>query len=143
MHLTRAGDYALQGMVYLAEQPPEKIVLISDIARHQEIPESFLRKILQVLVRAGLVRSLRGVSGGVMLAKPARQISALEVVEAVEGPLALNACLNGGDGCDKIDTCPSYPMWREAQARLVEVLQGWSLADLARKERRTARSVAA
>ena len=87
MKLTRASNYALQALAYLLEQPPDKSVASHVVAEARGIPERFLLKVLQPLVSAGVLRSIKGPNGGYRLARPARQITLLEVVEAVDGPI--------------------------------------------------------
>ena len=88
---------------------------------------SFLAKIFQSLAKAGLVESTRGAAGGVALGRPANEISLRDIVEAVEGPMALNDCLLSDDPCENAEDCPVAPVWREAQDRLLTVLQSATL----------------
>ena len=88
MQITREGDYGIRSVLYLARQPFKKISFVTEIAEENKIPRSFLAKILQKMVKAKIVRSYRGVKGGFSLSKPAREISILDVLEAIEGKLA-------------------------------------------------------
>ncbi|MFN3477698.1 MAG: RrF2 family transcriptional regulator, partial [Candidatus Methylomirabilales bacterium] len=96
MKLSRHADYALRIVLDLALRPFSRI---GDIAHRRKAPPAFLAKIVRDLVKAGLVRSLRGRKGGVALARPASRITVLQVIEAVDGPLAVNRCVPGGEGC--------------------------------------------
>jgi len=128
VRLTRAGEYAIRGMVYLAQQhATEGLTLIGEVARAEKVSSSFLAKIFQSLSRAGLVESQRGAAGGVALGRPAHEISLRDIVEAVEGPVALNRCLVLDDPCERAETCPVAPVWREAQKRLLAVLESATL----------------
>ena len=89
----------------------------------QEIPPYFLSKILPRLIIAGLVESKRGTSGGITLARPPHQISLREVIEAVEGPLALNACLAAASTCNRETNCKVHPVWVRAQEALLKELE--------------------
>lgn len=133
MQLTRAGEYAIRAVVYLAAQPEGKISLISDIAEVQEVPRSFLAKIIQTLTKVGLVRSHRGVKGGVALAKRPQDITLLEVIEKVEGPIFLNICLIGKGECHRDVTCPVHLVWHEAQLGLKGVLSNYTMDMLVAK----------
>lgn len=133
MQLTRAGEYAIRAIVYLAAQPEGKISLISDIAEVQEVPRSFLAKIIQTLTKVGLVRSHRGVKGGVTLAKRPQDITLLEVIEKVEGPIFLNVCLIRPGECHRDVTCPVHLVWREAQISLTGVLNRYTMDMLVAK----------
>jgi Rrf2 family protein len=130
MQLTRAGEYGVRAVIYLAAQPEGKIIFVGEISESQDIPKSFASKILQILVKSGLVRSQRGVKGGFMLAKPASQITLRDVIEVVEGPIFLNQCLIKKGECPRDDFCPVHPVWREAQDKLMEILGGATIAGL-------------
>lgn len=101
MQLTRAADYAVRVMIHLATLPEGTRVQRNALAEATDVPESFMSKVLQGLVRARLVVSRRGVEGGFELAKDAEQISLLNVVEAIEGPIQLNFCLGSADACER------------------------------------------
>jgi Rrf2 family protein len=131
MQLTRAADYAVRVMIHLAALPPGTRVNRDILAAASEVPTHFLSKVLQVLVRARLLVTHRGPSGGFNLAIPAEQISVLRVVEAVEGPIALNVCATNGSGCSRQSWCPAHFVWLEAQAALTQVLKNASIAKLA------------
>ncbi|MFQ6032879.1 MAG: RrF2 family transcriptional regulator, partial [Candidatus Zixiibacteriota bacterium] len=93
MRLTKAGDYAIRGMLYLAEQPEGRVTTISEIALKRDIPRGFLAKIFQTLAKSGLVYSTQGNTGGFLLGKSKDKITLREIVEAVDGPVYLNYCL--------------------------------------------------
>ncbi|WP_432823105.1 RrF2 family transcriptional regulator [Trichloromonas sp.] len=130
MGLTRKGEYAIRGIIYLAKQEPGKLVLISEIADAVDVPQSFLAKIFQSITRLGIVRSSRGAGGGFCLARPAAQITLREVVEAVEGPICPNRCLIGAGTCERSDTCNVHPVWRRVQEQVQQVLDEVTLAEL-------------
>jgi len=129
MQLTRQGEYAIRTVFALAQQEG-KVVTQRDIAQSQDIPEAFLAKIAQILQRRGLITNLRGSRGGMTLARPAAEINLRNVVEAVEGPIALNQCLSGPGACSRQGTCPIHPVWDRAQKAMLEELEKVSLADL-------------
>lgn len=133
--LSRSGEYAVRAMLYLAALPPGETASISEIAERQEIPEPFLRKIIQDLAHSELVISNRGVFGGITLARSPGQVTMLEVIEAMEGPIYLNKCLMSSYRCNLLKTCPVHGVWREAQQKLAEVLQSKSLEELAQEQR--------
>ncbi len=123
MQITRQADYAIRAVLYLAEMGPETRSATSQIAHEQQIPPSFLAKIVSQLSVAGLLQTSRGTRGGVSLARPPEQISLLEVVEAIDGPILLNECVGGGGACTFGDDCPIKPIWCDAQLELVERLK--------------------
>ena len=130
MELTRKGEYAIRGILYLACRPQGKVALISEIAEAAEVPKSFLSKIFQNFAKTGLVISYRGTGGGFVLARPASRISLREVVEAVEGPIIPNRCLIGKGTCLRDETCSVHPVWRRVQNEVVSILDGITLEDL-------------
>ncbi len=131
MQITRASDYAVRVMIHLAGMPQGSTVCQADLAAATEVSGHFLSKVLQQLVRAGLVRSQRGSRGGYALAMPAGNVSLLDVVDAMEGPVRLNQCLEEGPSCERKSWCPAHHVWAEAQAAIVTVLGGSSMATLA------------
>jgi Rrf2 family protein len=139
MQITRTEEYGLRGLVFLARQPPETVTLVSEISKDQNIPEAFLAKIFQRLSKVGLLRSVRGANGGFSLGKPANKITMKEVMEALEGPIALNRCLLREGECEEERICPLYPVWEELQHRFVEVLDGTTVEDLAKRMVRDAK----
>ena len=136
MQLTRAADYAIRVMIHLAGLPPGVRASRGDLAVAAECPEQFLAKVLQNLTHAGLVVSHRGNTGGFELPNSHREASLLDVIEALEGPVRLNLCLDGGQDCTRKDWCPAHPVWAQAQQALTDVLRSVSVGELARKATR-------
>ena len=130
MELTRKGDYAIRGIIYLASQPPDKISLLSEIAAAVDVPQTFLAKIFQQFSKTGLVKSYRGTGGGFLLARPPEQISLLSVVEAVEGPIMPNRCVMAPGECERDSFCTVHPVWKDVQQRTRQLLADISLKDL-------------
>lgn len=131
MQLTRAADYAVRVMVHLAGLPEGTRASRSELAEAGDVPEHFVSKVLQQLVRAGLVSSFRGMAGGFGLAVPARHVSVLRIIEAMEGPLALNLCMMSPNACDRQSWCVVHPIWAEAQAAMAAVLRRATIDRLA------------
>lgn len=129
--ISKKGDYAIRGMVYLAGQPPDRIVLVGEIARAMDVPPQFLAKILQQFGKLGLVRSFRGIGGGFQLARLPGEITLLEIVEAVEGPIMPNRCVISGGACNREKGCTVHPVWKKVQKSVVDTLSGVTLKDLA------------
>ncbi len=134
MQITREGDYGIRSVLYLSRQPFKKISFVNEISEEYKIPRSFLAKILQKLVKAKLVRSYRGVKGGFSLSKQARDISMLDVIEAVEGKLCLNICLTDKRNCGFSRNCPVSPAWAAIQIKMTDVLKKVNFEDLARQK---------
>ena len=133
LRISRKIDYGLRAMIYLASIPLESVVPFREIARQMDVPEDFLAKILKTLVDQGLVRSTRGPHGGYALARSAADVSFLDVIEAVEGPVALNVCLDGEDACGHSTSCTMVQVWKQGQERMLDVYRQAKLADLAFK----------
>jgi Rrf2 family protein len=123
MQITRQADYALRAMLYLARLEPTQRAATSQIAEEQSIPPSFLAKIISQLSIAGLIHTSRGARGGVSLARPPEEISVLEVVEAIDGPISLNECTYSASACPFGEDCPIRDLWCGTQADLVEKLR--------------------
>jgi Rrf2 family protein len=128
MQITRQADYAVRAVLYLAQKGDDKRASTSQIAQDQQIPPSFLAKIVSQLSVAGLLQTSRGARGGVSLARSPEQISLLEVVEAIDGPILLNECVDDNGACTFGDDCPMRPVWCDAQAELVQRLRTTSFA---------------
>jgi Rrf2 family iron-sulfur cluster assembly transcriptional regulator len=131
MELTRKGEYAIRGIVFLATQPADQICLLSDIASAVDVPQTFLAKIFQQFSKIGLVRSYRGTGGGFVLGRPPGKITLLEVVEAVEGPIIPNRCVTGEGVCDRSGSCNVHPVWVSVQDQVRGILTKVTLKDLA------------
>ena len=134
MQVTREGDYGIRSILYLARQPFKKVSFINEISEEYKIPRSFLAKILQKLVKAKIVRSYRGVKGGFSLAKQSRDISVLDVLEAIEGKLAMNRCLADKKNCDFSKHCPTTIVWANVQAKVTETLKKTNFEELTRQK---------
>jgi Rrf2 family protein len=117
-------------MLHLAGENTDKNIQIQDISKKWDIPENFLRKIIPLLTRAGLIMSVRGSGGGIKLAKSSTKINALEIIEAVEGKMYLNKCLFSNEVCERSEWCSMHEVWEEAQNSLKEVLKNKSIAQL-------------
>lgn len=129
MLFTRGTDYALRGLVYIARQTENRLVMANEIAVSEDMPEYFFAKILQSLAKSGLINSFRGTNGGFALAKAPEEITVLEVIEALEGPLTVSKCVNTPQLCEKSDTCPFHGYWTMVQQSLISNLNRYTLAD--------------
>ncbi len=130
MQITRAADYAVRVMILMASQPEGSVVSKAHLVKTAEVPESFLSKILQALARAGLVQIRRGVLGGNTLTVRGEKASLLDVVEAIDGPVLLNRCLDG-QSCHRQIHCSAHNVWMQAQDAMMSVLTTASIAGLA------------
>ncbi len=131
MQLTRAADYGIRVMVHLATLAPGERTLLPALAQATGAPESFLSKILQVLSGARLIVSRRGHTGGFEILPRGRQASMRQVIEVIDGPIHLNACLMTDRACGRKKCCPAHPVWARAQKAMLDVLASAVMADLA------------
>ena len=134
MQLTMTGEYAIRTMMHLASKPFGSVVRISDISKTWSIPVTFLRKIATQLGKSGLITSQRGRRGGLLLAQRAEEVTLLDIVEAIEGKIALNQCLLTDSFCPRTGWCAVHLVWAEAQERMKEVLAGKTLSQLAAED---------
>ena len=134
MEITRETDYAIRCILFLAERP-ERTFMVGEIAEKQQVPKPFLAKILQKLARAEIVTSTRGVKGGYRLAEPPEKISILNVIEAVQGPVAFNRCVVDQESCERREYCSVHPVWVELQAEVTERLGVIDFGKLIRREK--------
>lgn len=131
--LTRRADYALRLMIDVGAHEGAS-VSTAEVARREEIPYQFLRKVAHDLVARGLLSAGRGVRGGVSLARPPESITVLDIVWAIDPP-AINQCTVDPSQCDRRDYCAAYPVWLKVQEEVERVLGGVRLSDLIRRHR--------
>ena len=129
--LTNAGEYAVRFMVYLAGRDGDKLISAREIAESQNIPQRFLRSIVSQFAKQGFVNSYQGKGGGIRLAEGARDRTLKEVIEAIEGPIYLNVCMQGDELCSYSKYCAVHLVWQEAQEALDRILGGKTIRELA------------
>lgn len=127
--IRRNTDYAFRALTYLAKNP-KAIVSAGEIASSEDVPIEFLQKILQRFTRSGLVKSHRGAQGGFSLAREPHEVTVLEVVETMQGKLAVNKCFLGKDGCPRAAECSLKHTWLEVERKFVDFMAGVTLQDL-------------
>jgi Rrf2 family protein len=133
MKLSAASTYAFYGLAYLAAQPQDRFVPLSEITRCYDVPEKHLAKIFQQLVKARILQSARGVSGGFALSRSPDRISVLDVIEIIEGPIEQTGCLLLEKGCDRDGTCKINAVWTRAQQAMLTILRTSTVADFVEK----------
>lgn len=134
MQLTRQADYAIRALLHLSGERYGDVVQTKEIASSEDIPEKYLPTIMRTLARAGLVRTLRGNQGGVLLARQPEEINLREVIEAIEEPIVLNRCLRDASECSREGFCPVLPVWDRIQQSLIDKLESTTFADLASEQ---------
>lgn len=139
LNITMATDYAIRAMIQLASLPSGGSALRTEISDRQAVPSYFMAKVLRRLVDAGLLRSTRGVRGGFSLSRPATEITMLDVVEAIEGPIALTRCATDPPDCPVACGCPASLVWSRVQDQMRTTLRGATLECLVGAHRRNGR----
>lgn len=130
MEISRRTDYGVRVILDLSAVPQNARVSTQEIAERQNIPSPFLAKIVSQLSLAGLVTTFRGAGGGVTLARPSEEISLLEVIEALEGPIRLNRCVIQPEACPESGHCLVHDIWVKAQAELTSLLDATTFDEL-------------
>jgi len=129
--ITRATEYAIRAILYMSRQPAGEIIYKKDICKAQDITPAFLTKILQPLIKDGIVGSQRGVGGGFYLAREAAEITLLDVIKSQEGPVYLNQCLIEEGACEREFFCPVHGAWEEIRREFMGILSRYDFASLA------------
>jgi Rrf2 family transcriptional regulator, iron-sulfur cluster assembly transcription factor len=132
--MTQSTGYAITalGHVAAADGAPQ---LIKDVAQATGLPHPYLAKIVHALARRGLVTTRRGVGGGVVLARPAAEITLLDVAVALSDPLLDDRCMLGNAACSDARACPAHAFWTRHRRVQIDFLANATLADVAAFER--------
>ena len=134
MKLTRAGEYAIRCVLYLASQGQGTLVSRRVIADYFDIPDKFLAKIAQQLAKAGMIGIKQGARGGYVLIRDPADITMLAVVEALIGEIALNDCVISADSCRNSSNCALNRVWTKARNQLRDTLAGVNFTDLLKED---------
>lgn len=128
--LNRLTDYGVVVLMQMA-QAPERLVSATQLAEESGVPAPTVAKLLNGLARSGLIDSTRGAAGGYRLAAPAGEISIAAIIQALEGPIALTACVEGAhDSCESELICPMRGNWEKVNGAIRQALAGVTLADM-------------
>ena len=134
MRLTRAGEYAIRCVLYLAMHQDRTLIGRKEIAEAMDIPAQFLGKVAQNLARAGIIAIRQGAQGGYEMVRAPETVTLLSVVEAIDGEIFLNDCIHRPDSCARQTICSVHRVWETARRQLRDTLAGTTLAELAREE---------
>jgi Rrf2 family protein len=134
LRLTKKADYGLMALKYLAEQAACGAQSAKDIAEAYHIPPQLLAKILQTLARAGMLQSHAGTNGGYSLARPATEITAFEVIRAIDGPLFITSCITIHGTCDLAGHCTIKEPLRKVNDSIQNLLSAITIGDLVESE---------
>lgn len=131
MKLSTRSRYGTRAMLDLALNAEGGPVRLKDLAQRQGVSVKYLEQIIPALKNGGFVRSVRGINGGYMLAKDASQITLLEIISALEGPLAPVDCVDAPKLCPRSKACATHEVWKDVRAAIDGVLEAKTLAELA------------
>lgn len=129
MLVTRETDYAVRCVLYIAEEE-DRVASVTEVSRNMHIPKTFLAKIFQRLVKAGLVESIRGMNGGFRLAKKPEDISLLDIMISIQGPAGINVCAVNSKKCRRSSLCSVHPVWVDLRKEVDRRLQEKTIASL-------------
>jgi Rrf2 family protein len=130
LRLSTRSRYGLRAVVDIAAQSDGKPVQVSQIARRQNVSPRYIEQIFQKLKPAGIIATVRGPKGGYLLGRPAQEISIMDILDAVEGPLILSPCLGGEFRCRAVEQCLTQRVWGKAQGLLSDYLGATTIADV-------------
>jgi Rrf2 family protein len=135
LRINRQTDYAVRVLLALAKHDHQTRLSTAGIQREMLVPPAFMTRIVAQLAKTGLLKTFAGRDGGVMLPRPASEITLRDVVEAFEGPILLSACLQvkGEDACPFQSDCPVRSKWGRVQAAMLREMASISFADLAQE----------
>jgi len=130
LKLPTKARYAVRLMVELATHEGEGLVHLASVAEAQGLSPKYLEQLAIPLRRAGLVAAARGSTGGYQLARPAESISALQIVQAVDGPVEVVTCVTDPKVCPRSPACAAHGLWRRLRQAIDDVLVSTTLAEL-------------
>lgn len=131
LRLNRITDYAVVVLTQMVRDPDTQVTA-PQLSEDSSVPAPTVAKVLKALAKEGVLASQRGVNGGYRLARPAGDISMLEVIRALEGPVSLTACVDGAEGdCDVEQLCPVRGNWDRVNTAIRGALAEVSLEDMA------------
>jgi FeS assembly SUF system regulator len=128
LRITKITDYGFILLAHMATQDRDSLHNAKDLSASIDIPLPTVSKVLKILTQGNILKSHQGSKGGYSLARAPDQISAAEVIEAIEGPVAITDC-SSADGCDR--DCQVSPRWQQVNGAVIGALQGLTLADMA------------
>ena len=131
MIFSNPTEYAIRGLSELAGRAPDSMLLLDQLVTGTDLPRDFLAKLFQKLVKGGILNSAKGRGGGFSLARPAHEITLMDIVEVMEGPQCYDACVVGLEKCNDNMPCPQHDLYKPIRQRLKDYLTTTTLADLA------------
>lgn len=136
MEISRRTDYAIRLVAALAASDGEPRS-VRVVAEEYDVPYAFARSIQHDLALAGLIKSRRGVHGGMVLARPADELTLLDIVESMQGPLSIAICAKEANWCPRDEHCPFHQVWKGADALMRNYLSSVTIQQLLEGEKAT------
>jgi Rrf2 family transcriptional regulator, iron-sulfur cluster assembly transcription factor len=130
MIFSSSTEYAIRGLSELAGRGQSGPVMLDDLVTGTDLPRDFLAKVFQKLVHGGILRSAKGRGGGFRLARPAHEITMMQIVEVIDGPQLFDRCVVGLERCNDHMPCPQHDLYKPIRQRLKDYLLTTTLADL-------------
>jgi FeS assembly SUF system regulator len=127
LRITKITDYGFILLAHMANQDMDLLHNAKDLSAAIGIPLPTVSKVLKILTQGSILKSHQGSKGGYSLAKPAGEITAAEIIEAVEGPVAITDC-SSAEGCER--NCVVSPSWQQVNSAVIGALSGLTLADM-------------
>ena len=135
MKISTKGRYGTRALLDLALHKESEPILLKDIARRQDISLRYLEQIIPPLVTGGLIRSIRGARGGIVLAKDTREINVSDIIRILEGSIAPVECIDNPSMCERSVSCVTRDVWNELKEAIDNVLQSTTLQDLVERHK--------
>lgn len=129
LRITKITDYGFILLAHMANQDQELLHNAKDLSAEIGIPLPTVSKVLKILTQGGILKSHQGSKGGYSLAKPSQEVTAAEIIEAVEGPVAITDC-SSADGCER--NCAVSPSWQQVNTAVIGALQDLTLHDMSK-----------
>jgi Rrf2 family protein len=129
-HVSTKSRYGLRTLIDLASRAQTAPVSLKDLSKDQSISKKYLENIFRMLLQGGIIRSVRGARGGYQLAVDPAQITLLEILNVIDGPVALLECIRNGGVCKKVKECPTRNLWKDLENHIVSYLKERTLKEL-------------
>lgn len=129
--ISQGAQYAISAVIALSKKPAGTTISSFALAQPLKCPPAYLSQLLSKLKPAGILKSQRGLNGGVMLARNPEEISLIEVIEAIDGMEFFQNCFLGIEGCGHIEPCPFHEFWAEERQKIQSWLTNTTFADCA------------
>jgi Rrf2 family protein len=134
MGINRATEYSIRALIYMAMNSNVEVITKEELCKTQDVTPGFLTKIMQPLIKSGIVKSFRGAKGGFQLAVSPRNITLYEIITGIDDVLFLNDCLVHDGACERDQRCFMHTIWDEAMGGVKDTLQKYTLAEVARQQ---------